>query len=432
MPAESRPGDSRPARWESLIGVATEHRKRWRWVVRAVSVAGVAVAAGAGAAAIAWSFGGGAHGTVLQRAAATLGDGPVLHFVVRSGWGGALIDLETGTRNYLYATEDFRYQPGRRIHEVTRFAGVTQGDLTYSAGRLSSLDKKLGSLVTRYRQALRGESALVLGRSLVEGQPVYWIRVDSESLPDARKRLHKWAYDVAVSQKTFEPVAVRELRDGRRVPDGNSIVLEAESGPSGEGNFRRVPHDSNRLPLKIGWTGFLTPSEASGVLGRPALWAGQSVAGLDLARIWKDVRGEGHNRKSGGWVKTYTGVTFFYGTLDANGDPASSRNANSAANPLPFVQVSESRTLDSLFQRVVTNYSPPEGSILVFDGGVAVMKKDGLFVALDASSEGVLLAAARALERVPSSNTPASSVSRSITGGTSDSPVWLLMRTRNS
>jgi hypothetical protein len=125
-------------------------------------------------------------------------------------------------------------------------------------------------------------------------------------------------------------------------------------------------------------------------------------------------------------------VTFFYGTLDANGDPASSRNANSAAKPLPFVQVGESRTLDSLFQRVVTNYSPPEGSILVFDAGVAVMKKDGLFVALDASSEGVLLAAARALERVPSSNTPASSVSRSITGGTSGSPVWMLMPTRNS
>jgi hypothetical protein len=226
---------------------------------------------------------------------------------------------------------------------------------------------------------------------------------------------------------------VRELRDGRPVPDGNSIVLEAESGSSGEGNFRRVPHDSNRLPLKIGWTGFLTASEASGVLGRPALWAGQSVAGLDLARIWKDVRGEGHDRKSGGWVKTYTGVTFFYGTLDANGDRASSRNANSAAKPLPFVQVSESRTLDSLFQRVVMNYSPPEGSILVFDGGVAVMKKDGLFIALDASSEGVLLAAARALERVPSSNTPATSVSRSITGGsTNDSPVWMLMRTRNS
>jgi hypothetical protein len=243
----------------------------------------------------------------------------------------------------------------------------------------------------------------------VEGQPVYWIRVDSETLPDARKKLHKWAHDVAVSQKTFEPVAVREVRDGRPGPNGNSIVLEAESLPKDKGKFAHMPRESNRLPLKIGWAGFLTPSDASAVLGRPALWAGYSVAGLDLARIWKDDRGEGHNRKSGGWAKSYTGVTFFYGTLDENGDPASFRSASSAAKPTPFVQVSESRTLDSLFQRVVMNYSPPEGSILVFDAGIALMQKEGLYVAFDASSEGVLLAAARALERVPSSDTPAGS-----------------------
>ena len=140
------------------------------------------------------------------------------------------------------------------------------------------------------------------------------------------------------------------------------------------------------------------------MLGRPALWAGHSVAGLDLARIWKNERSEGYDRKSGRWSKTYIGVTFYYGTLDDNGDPANSRNAGSAAAPKPFVQVSESRTLDSLFQRVVTNYSPPKDSILVFDSGTAVMKTDGLYLVLDASSEGALLAAARRLERVPSSD----------------------------
>jgi hypothetical protein len=432
VPASRVPLDPQPTSWESHIDAAEPaNRKRWPWLVRAVSVVGVAVAAGAAAAALAWSFGGGPHGTVLRRAAATLGDGPVLHFVIRSGWGGALIDLKTGSRKHLYATEELWYERGHGIHEVSRFAGVAQGDATYSAGRLSSLDKKLGSLVTRYRQALRDRSALVLGRGVVEGHPVYWIRVDSEMLPDARKRLHKWAYDVAVSRETFEPVAVRELRDGRPGPDGRSIVLEAESVPEDEGNFTRMPGDSRRLPLKIGWTGFLTPSEASAVLGRPALWAGQSVAGLDLARIWKDERGEG--RKSGGWAKTYTGVTFFYGTLDANGDPATSRSASSAAKPMPFVQVSESRTLDSLFQRVVMNYSPPEGSILVFDAGIAVMQKDGLYVAIDGSSEGVVLAAARTLGRVPGSNAPASSVSHRIMGGNANgSPVWIVMRTRNS
>ncbi len=406
--------------WRFVIGEARKRRAR---IARGtqprapqVLVAGVAVAAGASAAALAWSFGGGAPRTILQRAAATLGDGPVLHYVIRTGWSGALIDLKSGSRNYLYATEEFWYERGGRIHQISRFAGVAQGDATYAGDRRSSLNKKLGSLVTRYRQALRDGSALVLGRGVVEGHQVYWIRVDSEMLPDAHKRLHKWAHDVAVSKETFEPVAVRELRDGKPGPNGDSIVLEAESVPKGEGNFARMPRDPSGLPLKIGWTGFLTPSEASAVLGRPALWAGHSVAGLDLARIWKDERSEGYKRQSGGWAKTYTGATFFYGTLDENGDPAISGNGSGAGTPTPFVRVSESRTLDSLFQRVVTNYSPPEGSILVFDARIAVMQKDDLYFALDASSEGVLLAAARALERVPSSDTSPGSVSPSIGG----------------
>lgn len=393
-PAELVP-DRQPTRWTSVIEAAdTADRRRWRWLVGAVWVAGVAVLAGA--LALAWPFGGRAHGTVLERAAAAIGDAPVLHFVVRGGWGGALIDLNSGSRTYLYATEEFWYEPERGIHEISRFAGVAQDDAIYPPGRLSDLDETVGGLVTSYRQAVRDGSARVLGGGVVEGQPVYWIRVDSELVPDAHSTLHKWTHDVAVSQQTFEPVAARELRDGKPGPDGNSIVLSAESVRSDQGNFRRTTRDLSGLEMKVARTGSLSPSEASHVLGRPALWAGRTVAGLDLRRIWKDERAEGYDRKSGRWAKTYTGVTFLYGT------PANPGNANTVAAPTPFVQVGESRTLDSGFQRVVTHYSPPEGSILVFDNGIAVMQKHGLYVALEASSEGLLLAAARALEPVPS------------------------------
>jgi hypothetical protein len=154
--------------------------------------------------------------------------------------------------------------------------------------------------------------------------------------------------------------------------------------------------------MKMVRRGSLTPSEASAVLGRPALWAGPSVAGLRLARIWDDERGEGYDPRSKRWAKTFSGATFYYGALDNSGNPASPAGASRAA-PAPFVQVDESRTLDLGFQRVVVHYSPPEGSILVFDAGIAVMQKDGLYLELEASSESLLLAAARALERVPSS-----------------------------
>ena len=394
--------DPQPTRWESVIDAAdTANRKRWRWLVRAVSVSGLAIVAVA--LALAWPFGGGVHGTVLERAAATIGDGPVLHFVVRGGWGGTLIDLKTGRRTYLHATEEFWYEPEHGIHEVSRFAGVAQTDAIYPPGRFSSLDRTLASLATRYRQALRDGSALVLGRDFVEGHAVYWIRIDSEMLPDAGNKLHTWSHEVAVSQETFEPVAIRNMRDGKPGPNGDSVVLRAESVPEDRDNFTRMTRDLSRLPMKMVRTGSLTPSEASAVLGRPALWAGRSVAGLGLARIWKDERGEGYDPKSKRWAKTYTGATFYYGALDSSGNPASPAGASRAATPAPFVQVDESRTLDLGFQRVVVHYSPPEGSILVFDPGIAVTQKDGLYLELEASSESLLLAAARALERVPSS-----------------------------
>lgn len=387
-----------PTRWEAVIDAAdTANRKRSRWlVVGAVSILGLAIAIAV--LAFAWPFGGGAHRTVLERAAANIGDGQVLHFVVRGGWGGTLIDLKTGGRRYLHATEEFWYEPARGIHEVSRFAGVAQADALYPPGRLSSFDGTLAALVVRYRQALRDGSALVLGRDVVEGQSVYWIRVDSEMRPDAGNRLHTSAHDVAVSQQTFEAVAVRKLRDGKPAPDGDVTVLGSESVPEDRNVFTRMRDDLSTVPMKTMRGRSLTPSEAGAVLGRPALWAGKSLAGLGLVRIYKDERSEGYDPKTGRWAKTYTGATFFYGTLDENGTSASPGGTTSG----PFVQVHESRTLDLGFQRVVMHYSPPEGSILIFDAGLAVMQKHRVFLALEASSEGLLLAVARGLEPVPS------------------------------
>jgi hypothetical protein len=50
----------------------------------------------------------------------------------------------------------------------------------------------------------------------------------------------------------------------------------------------------------------------------------------------------------------------------------------------------------------VSDYSPPEGSVLIIGGHIGVMQAQGLHIALEASSEDLLLAAARALEPVPS------------------------------
>ena len=388
-----RPG---PDRWDAIVHAAGGARPGRR-LVAAVPVAAVALVAAV--LALAWPFGSGPQGTILERAAAAIGDGPVLHVVIRSGWGGTLVDLDTAARTRIHAETEAWYDPTRGIHEIWRFGGVVEGEVITPVGRDFSPEKTLAAIATDYRDALRDGTARVLESAALRGEPVYWIRVESGMFPDvADGKLHELARDVAVSQETFEVVATRETFDGELQPDGISIVLEAESLPAGEGDFTRATPDRTGVNTQIGARdGSLTLSEASAVLGRPAVWAGRRVGGLELARVWTDVR-KVRNGGPGAW-KEFNGVTFFYGTLD-EADSAPTLPALQT-DPEPYVRIAQSTRLDPGFRRGVRSYVPPEGSVLVNGGRLGAMYSDGVHVGIEASSEELLMAAARALEPVP-------------------------------
>jgi hypothetical protein len=389
-----------PEHWEAILTSATASSLgRRRWLVRTVPV--VAVAAAVAVLVLAWPFGGsGPSGTILQRAAAALGDGPVVHAVIQDGWGGTLIDLQSGTRTQIHGEEEIWYDPSRGIHDVSLFDGIVQSDAVYPPGKVSYLDKTFADIATGYRQALQNGSAHVLGPDVLDSTPVYWIRVDTQMLPDvADGKLHAWAHDVAVSQSSYQPVATRETRDGTTGPDGNSTILQIETLAAGEGNFTRETPNTNGVAMKSQPDGTLTTSEASAVLGLPALWAGQSAAGLDLAHIEKTTVSEGYDQQSRTWATTHTTVTLFYGQLAAN---SRLPGIGTPAPTTPFVEVSASPTLFLGFQRGVSDYSPPEGSLLIVGGTIGIMQQDGLHLALEASREDLLLAVARDMQQVPS------------------------------
>jgi hypothetical protein len=394
------PRRQQPDRWQTIVASATAAGlgKR-RWFLRAGPV--VAVAAAIAVFVLAWPFGGGGpSGTILQRAAAALGDGPVVHAVIQDGWGGTLVDLQSGAQSQIHGKEEIWYDPSRGIHDVSLFDGVVQWDAIYPPGRVSYLDKTFADIATGYRQALKNRSARVLGPDIVNGTPVYWIRVDTQMLPDvADGKLHEWAHDVAVSQSTYQPVATRDTRDGKTGPDGNSTILQIETLPAGQGNFTLETPDTNGVAMKSERGASLTPAETTAALGQPGLWAGTSVAGLDLGSIRKNEQSVGYDPQTKTWAKTYTTVTLFYGQLDG-----SNRLPWVGAPNLttPFVQISESPTLFLGFQRGASNYSPPEGSVLIVGGRIGIMKQDGLHLALEASSEDLLLALARDLQQMPS------------------------------
>jgi hypothetical protein len=318
--------------------------------------------------------------------------------VVRSGWGGTLIDLRSGERTQMHGEEELWYDPQRGIRDVSLFGGVVQFVRVYPPGRVSFLDRTLAGLATGYRQALRDGSARVLGPDELDGEPVYWIRVDTQMLPDAADgKLHAWAHDVAVSQRTFEPVATRETRDGEPGPDGNSTIVSVETLPAGDGDFSAAG-DAEPQRIRSPRSDPLTAAAANDVLGGRLLWTGESVAGLELARIWSRAP-QAYDEQTKTWRKLPAEVSLFYGHLD----PGTWYPGVAPAGvvPTPFVQVSETLGLHPGFQRGVSSYSPPEGTILVFGGDIGVMQRGGVHLALEASSEDVLLAAARALEPAP-------------------------------
>lgn len=383
-----------PDGWDEIVRAALRPRSRFsRRSIVSIALAPAAVAALIAVAVLTWPFSGGSHGTLLERAAAAIGDGPVVHALIQSGWGGTEIDLATGAKRAVHGDEELWYDPQRGVHDITRFAGVVQGDSLYPPGRVTYLDKTLAFLATDYRQALKNGTAKVLGEDTIDGQSVYWIRVDAQMLPDvADGKLHEWAHDVAVSATTLKPVATRETRDGQLSPDGISTILSVETLASGEGDFTASPAvNANGVAMRFETTGSLTGDEAGAVLGRAMLWAGSTFKGLTLSRIAKQIRSEGYDRSTRQWSTTHTGITLFYGPSTGGGigqpDPSGS-----------YLRISETLTLDDQFQRGVRNYSPPEGTLLVFgDGNIGVMQSHGIHLSLEASKADTLIAAAQSL-----------------------------------
>ena len=380
--------------WEQVTGAERARRGSNRLrrsprprVVGLLVASGVLVLVVAGLI-LAWPSTESSKLSLLDRAEAAIGNGPVLHVKIESGFGATSIDLATGRRSFVHGEEELWFDPARGIRDLSLFRGVVQGDALYPSGRVEHLDKTLTFLAVGYRDALKNGAARVLADDVIDGRPVTWIRVDTQMLPDSSDgKLHEWAHDVAISKDTFKPVATRETRDGELSPDGVSRLTAVESLPAGSGDFSPPRSPVTGEAMSDAGTGSLTVSEATAVLGRTPL-VPQSVAGLKLARIAEEVRRQGLDRSTGEWKTTHEGVTLYYGAASGGGigEPPPSGD---------YVQVSETTAPDDQFGRGVRGYFPPQGELLTFGGHYGLMQQNGIYVSLEASREELLVAAAR-------------------------------------
>ena len=368
--------DAEHGDWDAVLRDARRPSKR-RWALRLVPA--LAAAAAAGLVALGWPFSS-EPGGVLERALAAIGNGPVVHVVMREDSGGTLIDLRSGERRDLRGGKEIWYDPERGMHVISRFGGIVQEEFLWGPERVPSYERKTyAGFADGYRAALAGGTAKVAGPGVVEGIPVIWIKVESKWLPDvADGKLHEWAQEVAVSRETYEPVAKRESRDGNPAEQTGGRILEFELLPKGSGDFDA--ERANEQPLSGGAIMCCGPGEdidagqASGVLARPALWLGREFEGLRLTRVARTQYGL---RPKGAeeWQLTY-GVRFEYGGRE--------------------VVLEEITRLHPAFG---ATFVPPEGNVYVSYGRASLRVGD-VYVSIRAPSDAVAVDAARALRPV--------------------------------
>jgi hypothetical protein len=429
---EDRRGD-----WERVAAAAVRKRRRRAGVSIALAVA-TAVAL-----ALAWPFHA-QHGGFFDRALAAVGDGPVLHVVLRGDWGGTLVDLRTGARTPVYGDDEYWYDAGtRRVHSVERLGATV---LNEELSRPQQPPVELEALGRDYRDALEAGTARVDGEGTIDGEPVAWITIHSELLPDvADGKEHEFAQQVAVSRQTFEPLALRATRDGKQGPDTFQRVLGLRFLPEGDGDFAATTgHSLNGAAGRFGGHEEISLDQARVTLGRPPLWLGRAYEGLPLTDVYLEKSSIGRRQevritgraaaaaqrcaklrgRAGGdciralglapievrpdgifttkgpitWSDEETDVVLFYGSV--GDDPTTFRKDRVPLLGQPHVTVHES-TRAAWFRRIVGGYVPPPGAVFFAADGTGYLHVDGIHVSIEAGGERAVLAVARALEAIP-------------------------------
>jgi hypothetical protein len=223
---------------------------------------------------------------VVELALAAVSDGPVLHAVIEvSEFDSTLIDLRSGQttlevpRAELWFDGEQKRRRGRlTIGDSLVFDGV---------GEASMLDPVLAGFASRYREALESGEARVVGETTVDGRRAVLLRIKLEP---------GLAEEVAVDAESYRPLQFRFVPGPGRDKSWTRIVsIETiERNPRDFASPER-PFPHSGLAEKQGQ---VTAAEASTALGRPALWPGRDIDGVDLRQIellrvktrWSDYR----------------------------------------------------------------------------------------------------------------------------------------------
>lgn len=240
------------------------------------SAALVAVGVAALVAVLLWPSGG-ERNPILDRALAAIGEGPVLHLVVRVPVGQELVDLDTGrTTVPKVDVESWSDRSLERFHFLIREDGRVIGEMLLPQDQTKDVqvdanDAAYAALWSGFREALRSGKAKIVGEGSVDGRPVYWL-----SFGPRRD-------EVAVDRETYKPLVFRSISMSGRNTDSRVLLMRME--PFTPSAFER--RSSAPSPLEgessssSGESGPVSP----GTKAQPWLRAGPTIASLDFVDV---------------------------------------------------------------------------------------------------------------------------------------------------
>jgi hypothetical protein len=376
--------------WERVLADAQGEPRRH---VRALGL-GVPVLAAALVAmvALAWPFESESP-TVLARALAAIGEGPVIHVISRGSHGSDLVDLTTGEVTPLLAESEVWYDAKRGVRRISRLGGrVTSDSLTPPRMVSGREAEHYVALVNRYRSRLRSGKARVVARGEVNGRPVLWIRFNGAWRADGDDgHYHLWAEEVAVDRATYEPVYARMTRDGRPQPAfGGELFLKLETLSAGEGDFDPDPSVSRRRTSIYAGSELarpLSPTALRAFFGEPVVWLGEGHGGKPLAEAREQLFK--HKQARNDPWHTVRGVSLFYGALMPRRGGIRIRDDRK-----PFVLLTEAKKISPMWHAAVNGTDLSEGEMRVDAGGSGFLRVGDVYVSINAHNIRDVLGAA--------------------------------------
>lgn len=309
--------------------------------------------------------------SIVDRALAAVGSGPVVHAVVEYSWPqDVVVDLATGAERERVHRAEYWYDEQRKQLRA-RFATDGGEPADYAGPAVGELDPVLTGFASQYREALESGRAHVVGDTTVDGRPAKRL----EFAPRGSGAVQ----EVAVDAETFAPLRFHETyRGGRRSPEWR--IVSIESVPRDPSDF--VAAEPSRPRPSVGEVSEareITLVDAARALRARPLWLGSSFAGraLDSVELSQTTAWLTDGSKVSGVL-----VRLVYG-------PVRVSLAHDAAGgyALGFGDVEYP--------------TPPEGSVAVTgsdrEGWTGELRRGDLSVMLSAPRKERLLAAARAL-----------------------------------